>query len=288
MNPAKLIAAIMLVSLTLGAGLEINRAHLAAALKNVSLLLKAVLGNFVLVPIFGVLLARALGLESDVATGFLLMAIAPGVPFLLLGARKKGGHLSLAVIMAMFFPLLSILTVPFTAAIVLPPDERASLPVGQFVTTLLLFQLAPLLVGMVIAERLPALGAKLERPLKLLFMLTIVALLVALVPRLVEDVGAIYGSRGMWAMLFLVVLSMITGWLLGGPDVRDRRTSTLGTALRNIGLCALVATASFGTHSRVVSAVLVYLLIQVIVTSIVGMAFKRSANADVPVQEAAT
>lgn len=288
MNPAKLISAIMLVTLTLGAGLDVNRAHLAAILKNVSLLVRVVAGNFVIVPIIGVLLGRAFFLGSDVATGFLLMAIAPGVPFLLVGARKKGGRLGLAVTMGLFFPLLSIVTVPLTAAVVLPPDQRASLPVAQFATTLLLFQLAPLVVGMVIARRLPAFAERLERPLKLVFLLSLVVLFVALAPRLAADVGAVYGSRGMIAMACIVILSMVTGWVLGGPEEHERRTASLGTALRNVGLCALVSTASFGAHSVVASTVLVYLLVQAVLAALLGALFKRGAGTEAIGRESAT
>jgi predicted Na+-dependent transporter len=287
-NPAKLIAAVMLVTLTFGAGLEVNRAHLAAILKNANLLVKAIVANFVLVPIYGVLIARGFDLRTDIATGFLLMAIAPGVPFLMMGARKKGGRLGLAVTMALLFPLLSVVTVPITASIVLPPEMRASLPLAQFVTTLLLLQFVPLLVGMVLAHRLPALAARLERPAKLLCLLALIVLFAALAPRLVRDVGAVYGSRGMFAMLCIVLLSVVTGWLMGGPDEPERRTLSIGTALRNIGLCALVATAGFGAESRVASTVLVYLLIQFILTAIIGVFFTRSAKAEAVVEEPAT
>lgn len=278
MNPAKLVALVMLISLTLGAGLQVNREHLAAILKNASLLGRAFVANFVFVPIVGVLLVRAFRLDSDVATGVLLMAIAPGVPFVMAGARKKGGRLGLAVTLALVFPLLSILTVPITAAFVLPGAEQAELPLKQFVVTLLAFQLLPLLIGVVVAQRAPALASKLETPLKLVFIVSILALFILLGPRLVQSVGTIYGSRGMWAMLCIVILSVATGWLLGGPDVAERRTLSLGTALRNIGLCALVATVSFESEPRVAAAVLAYLLIQVVVTTALGLYYTRTAQ----------
>lgn len=288
MNPAKLVAAIMLVTLTLGAGLEINRAHLAATFKNLSLDLRALFANFIAVPIYGVLLARAFRLDTAVATGFLLMAIAPGVPFILVGARKKGGRLSLAVLMAFVFPLISILTVPITASIVLPPDMRASLPFGQFVTTLIVLQLLPLLVGVAVAERLPSIAERIEKPVRIVFMLSLVTLLVLLGPRMVSDVKAVYGSNGFYAMTCIVVLSMITGYLLGGPDGRERRTLSLGTALRNIGLCSVVATASFGATSRVASAVIAYLIVQIILSTIVGVFFTRAAKAQAATEGLAT
>jgi bile acid:Na+ symporter, BASS family len=288
MTPAKLVSVIMLVTLTLGAGLETNRAHLAATLTNVRLLSKVVFGNFIVVPILGVLLARAFFLDGQVATGVLLMAIAPGVPFVLVGARKKGGRQALAVTMALLFPLLSVLTVPITASLVLPPDQRASVPVLQFVATLLLFQFVPVLTGMFLAYRVPAIAVKLDKAAKIIFVLTIVTLFVLLAPRMVADFGAVYGSRGILAIVCIVLLSALTGWLLGGPEEHERRTSSLGTALRNIGLCALVATVSFGAESRVASTVLVYLVIQFVLTGIIGVFFKRAAKGEAAVQEPAT
>jgi BASS family bile acid:Na+ symporter len=289
MNPAKLVAVIMLVSLTFGAGLEINREHFAALIKNAGLLTRAFIANFILVPIYGALLAAALlSHDSAVATGFLLMAIAPGVPFVMLGARKKGGRLALAVTMALFFPLISVITVPITASLVLPPEYRASLPIDKFVTTLVLFQFVPVILGVLLAGRLPDVAEKIAKPVRILFLITIVALLVLIAPTMVRDVGEVYGSNGLWAMLCIVVLSMVTGWLLGGPGEPERRTLSIGTALRNIGLCALVATTSFGATSRVASAVIAYLIVQIIVTTIVGVFFTRSAKAKAAVEEPAT
>lgn len=279
MSPEKLVAVVVLVALTFGAGMQVERDHLVALLKNVGLLGRALLANFIIVPILGVLLAKAFSLadhSEQVATGFLLMAIAPGVPFVLSSVRKRGGRLSLAVELAIFLPLLSILTVPITAAWVLPAGAEARLPVAQFATTLVLFQLAPLLIGIFVGERFPAAVPRLARPVQLVFFGALLVLVVMLAPKLVQGVESVYGSNGMWAMLCLVLLSLAVGWALGGPAREDRRVLGIGTALRNIGLCAVIATASFGP--AVVAAVLTYFLVQAVVTTIFGIYFTRTAK----------
>jgi bile acid:Na+ symporter, BASS family len=281
MSPEKILAAVMLASLTFGAGLQVDRDHLFASLKNVGLLGRALLANFIIVPILGVLLARLFHLPEHseyVATGFLLMAIAPGVPFVLASVRKRGGRLSLAVELAIFLPLISIVSVPLTAAIpgVLPPGAEARLPVGQFMATLVLFQLLPLLVGIGVGNRLPGLAQRLGRPVQIVFFLAVIALFAILAPKLVDSVAAVYGSNGMWAMLCLVLLSLAIGWALGGPAREDRRVLGIGTALRNIGLAAVIASTSFGP--KVLAAVLTYLLVQMVVTSLFGVYFTRTAK----------
>jgi bile acid:Na+ symporter, BASS family len=277
MNPERLIAVITLVSLTLGAGLEVDREHLKAVLRNVGLLGRALLANFIIVPILGILLAKALRLPAPVATGVLLMAIAPGVPFVLTSVRKRGGSLGLAVALAFFLPLISIATVPATAALVLPTAAKAELPMARFVLTLVLFQLLPLLAGIVTSALAPSVSGRLARPLQLAFFASILALVVLMAPTIGRSIASVYGSNGMWAMLLLVLFSLAVGWALGGPAREDRRVLALGTALRNIGLCALVATSSFATP-LVAATVLTYFVIQFVITTIVGIYFTRTAK----------
>ena len=276
---AKLFAVIVLVSLTFGAGLQVDRDDLVALLKDASLLSRALIANFILVPLLGAAIARLFALPPPVATGFLLMAIAPGVPFVVASVRKRGGRIALAVAMAFFLPLISLVTIPITASLVLPPGAVAQLPLSKFVPTLLLFQILPLIAGIMAGRRMPSLAEKLGRPLQLIFFVSLVALLAVLLPTIVRDIGIIYGSRGMLAMLTLVLLSLGIGWLLGGPHREDRRVLAIGTALRNIGLCATLATASFAS-SDVAASVVTYLIIQAVIVSALGVYFTRTASAE--------
>lgn len=285
MSPEKLVAMVLLIAMMLGAGLEIDRGRLMAALRNYGLLGGALLANFVIVPLLGVLLVRVFRLDTDIAIGFLLMAIAPGVPFLVRAAgRKPGGSLGLAAELAFIMPALSIVTIPLTArlifstGVVVRPDTAAAIPYAQIALTLVVFQLLPLLVGLLISDRAPALAAKLQRPLALVFFVALAALLVFLGPALTKAVATVYGSRGMWAILVLVLLSIGVGWLLGGPEVEYRRTLSIATALRNIGTCAVVATAIF-PRTLVAPTVLTYFIIQFVITVVFRVYFHRSAVA---------
>ncbi len=277
MNPERLAAAVMLVALTFGAGLQVDREHLKAILRNFGLTGRALLANFVIVPLLGVIIVRLFRLPAPIATGFLVMAVAPGVPFVLASVRKRGGSLGFAVALAFFLPLLSIVTVPATAALVLPTAAKAELPMTKFVMTLVLFQLLPLLIGIVVGGRAPGFAAKAGRPLQFIFFAAAIILIALLVPAIARALAAIYGSGGIFAEFCLVVLSLGTGWLLGGPRSEDRRVLAIGTALRNIGLGALIATSSF-SQPDVAAAVITYFVIQFIISTIAGAYFTRTAQ----------
>jgi bile acid:Na+ symporter, BASS family len=277
MSPEKITAVVILVSVMVSAGLEIDREHLMAALRNAGLLGRALLANFVIVPIFGIVLARAFKLEEHVALGFLLMAIAPGVPFLVrAGGRKPGGSLGFAAALTFIMPALSIVTIPLMAAFSARLNAAIHVPYAQLIATLVVFQLVPLLVGYFIADRAPALAAKLKGLFTVIFFLAVIALLVMVGLQLVKAVELVYGSRAMWAILVLVLLSIGTGWILGGPQIEYRRTLSIATALRNIGTSAVLATGNF-PHTLVTPTVLTYFLIQFVVSLILRVYFHRTA-----------
>jgi BASS family bile acid:Na+ symporter len=278
MKPEQLFAALMLVALTFGAGLEVDREHLRIILKRFGLTVRALLANFILVPIIAVAVVRIFRIPPEYATGVLLMAIAPGVPFVLASVRKRGGRLALAVELAVVLPLLSIVTVPITAALVLPAVAEAHIPFGRFAMTLVLFQLLPLLLGMWVGGSAPNVAQRLARPMQYVFFGAALVLVILMGPELVRGVSSVYGSMRLFAIFLIVLLSMGVGWLLGGPAIEDRRVLGIGTSLRNVGLCALIATSSL-QNERVTAAVLSYLLIQMIVSSLFGAWFKRRTAA---------
>lgn len=274
MNPAKIIAMVLLVSLMLHTGLQVNVAHLKTVLKDYGLLGRAFLANFIVVPLLGVLFARVVFHLSDpIATGVLLMAICPGVPFVVLsGGRKKGGSLGFAVELAFLLPALSIITVPITASLVLPGSIVSA---NSIVLSLVAFQLVPLFVGILVSARAPRAAARLVRPLLVVVLIVIVALLIALGGPIARAVGTVYGSLGMFASACIVLCSLFTGWLLGGRERAYRRTLSVGTGLRNIGLAALLATNVFG-KGQVAAAVLTYFIIQIVLATLLGVFYTRS------------
>lgn len=276
MSPVKIVALVLIISLMLQTGFSVNRASLKAMLTDYGLLGRALLANFILVPLFALLLVRAFHLDDFVAIAILLMAIAPGVPFLpLAGGRSRGGSLGFAITLALLMPALSVITAPITAGLVLPSGAAAHFPVGSTIVSLVIFQLVPLLAGMVIADRSPSFAAKLQRPLLVIFGVCVAVLLALLAPMIVKSVASVYGSYAIITALLVVLFSAATGWLLAGAEPHDRNTLTIATTLRNVGLASLVATQSFpGTAAE--PTVVVYLIVQVVVATLVGRYFGRS------------
>ncbi len=277
MKLPQVVAAVLLISMMLAAGLQADRSALRRIVTEWRLLFAALLANFVGVPILGVLLCRMFHLPDAVATGLLLMAIAPGVPFIILsGGRKSGGSHEFAIALALIMPAIATISVPIAAKLVLPATERPDIPLS-FAGSLLLYQLVPLLLGVFGAQRFPAIARRLAVPLGYLTMAALVAILALLLPTMVKSVATVFGTFGLFAMALAVLLSLALGWACGGATREYRRTLAFGTALRNPAIAMIVATTRFPGES-VAAAVAAYFVVQVIVTSIAGVFFKRTAR----------
>lgn len=269
----------MLVSLMLQSGLQLDRSRLSGVLKEYGLLLRAVVANVIAVPLFAFLLVRFMHLEPYIAIGILLMAMAPGVPFLANAAGKRaGGSLSLALTLSFLLPALSIVTVPVTAKLILPADLQAAISFSRLIVTLALFQFVPLLAGSVISARASGLAAKLMRPLAAVVAVCILAMLGMLAPALAKAVATVYGSYGLLAALTVVSFSLGAGWVSGGAHGPYRNTLALATVLRNVALAFVIAADNFG-GTPVRAMVAAYFLIQVVVSSIFGRIFAISMRA---------
>lgn len=269
MKLQQVVAIVLLLSMMFNAGLQVNRGELLSVFKNVSLLAKALLANFVVVPFAAFVLVRLFWLDDPIATGILLMAISPGVPFIVLAAGKaKGGSHELATTLGLILPALSFFTIPIMAQLMLPASDRVDVPLGQLMS-LLGFQVTPLFIGAVFAAVFPAPAKALIPWLGRLTMIALLALMAILVPSIFRSVIAIFGSRGILAVILIDAISLVTGWLLGGPRNDERFTLAVGTALRNPAMAMVIATTRFSAPA-VSASVVVYFLIQFLGATIFG------------------
>jgi len=273
----KLLAMVMIVSVMLSAGLQVDLTQIKQTLRDYGLLARALLTNFVLVPIFAVFLVRYFQVESGVATGIVLMSLAPGVPFIVNTAgRKQGGSLSLVLTFAFCFTALSVVTIPLSLPFALPNVET-QLPASKFLTTLVLFQFLPLVVGALIAPRISEdSAAKITKVLHFIFLGAVLVLLVLAFPKIVSSISAVAGFGHLLIIAAVGVFSALVGWLMGGANREYRRTLSIATTMRNIGLCALIASDDAFAGTLVLPTILSYFIVTILLTLPLGMLYART------------
>ena len=231
--------------------LETTRGEIIGYLKDFNLMGRALLANFVIIPILGIIIARFFDLPPDFRTGFLLLAMAPGGLLALQFARVSKGNLVLAVALLLVFCLLAILITPLFVYLFFPKEGSGHLPFGWLTMMLLLLIVVPLVVGRVlqkiIPEQAPKLGLWLGR-------LSIVIFIIAAVMagRYKSPAIKLMGTTGIAAIVLLILGAWIVGWLMGGPEIRNRKVLAIASSMRNAGVCLPIASNYFaGTEVTV-------------------------------------
>jgi len=236
--------------------LETTRGEISGTLRDLRLTGGALLANLVMVPLLGVVLVKLFVLPPDTGTGLLMLALSPGGLFALQFARVSKGNRVLAVALLLVFSVLAVLTTPVLVVLLFPAVEAGKLPFTQLVVLLLLLVVAPLLAGRALQRLVPEVAPKLGR---LLGLLSIVIFIIVAATSSQHKSPAIksLGANGIVAIVVLTLSSWIVGWLLGGPEVRNRKVLAISTSMRNVGVCLPIAINYF-PGTEVVAPILAF------------------------------
>jgi len=253
-------------------GLQVTGIEILAAVSRKTLLAWALFANIILVPLIAFLLIRLFNLPEVVAAGILVVAAAPGAPLIPKYAEIARGGLPFSVGLMFMLAVLAIVTAPLTINIFLSASGNIEFDVLTVVKILLLFQLAPLLLGLGFKWWWPAQGKKLIRPSVLLanIMLVLVIFLV-----LVRDFRSLMELplSALAVMVVLTVIAIVVGWALGGPDAATRRTLALGTSAQSNGLALLITIANL---PAAVLAVVAFGLLNILINMSVAIFWYRT------------
>jgi BASS family bile acid:Na+ symporter len=158
--------------------------------------------------------------------------------------------------------LLMVVTVvymPLVLPLLLP---GVSVNPVKIASSLFLFMLLPLAVGLAAKAWFPVVSSRTKPVLDKVSNLSLILLVVLMTAGNIKNVLAVFGTRGILAGLLLIAVGLGAGWLLGGPGVDTRPVLALGTGQRNIAAALVVGGQSFSDPKVVV---------MVIVIAIVGL-----------------
>jgi predicted Na+-dependent transporter len=230
------------VASMLGTGLSLTVAQIIQPLKNVRLVILALLANFVLVPLLAYGITLLLPLDQSLQIGLIVLATTAGAPFLVKEVAAAKGNLSLGVGLMFLLMIVTILYVPIVLPLLLPGVEVNPWDIAQ---SLIVTMLIPIVLGLMYRSHSPE-GAGQWAPV--MNKVSGVALLLMLVTGLglnISNIIDLIGSFGFLALIIFVVGSLLIGMLMGGRDPAVRSVLGLGTAQRNVAAAILVATLNF-------------------------------------------
>ncbi len=266
-----LVRAFLIVTM-LSIGLRLSDRRSSPAARTPRVVAGLLVANFIFVPLVGILVVGVVGLAGGVAIGVLATAMAPAGflgPELVQVAR---GDLRFGVVATFVLAIVATFTmVPslaFAQRLLGVNGSTAPIDPAVVVASLAVFQLAPLIVGLILSRRAIGLTRRAVGPLTSLSTLLIVAVIVVTLLDTGDELLHL-GGGPIVAMLAIVLAASGLGAIAGGPDREVRRATTIITAQRAPAL-ALLIVAGPG-HAVETATVAAFALVLLVVNS--GVAF---------------
>jgi BASS family bile acid:Na+ symporter len=261
---AQLSVLVFVIGSMASMGLSLKLPQIIAPLRDVKLVILALVANFVLVPILAIVITLVIPLDESVRIGLILLATAAGAPFLPKLAEAAKGSSAFSVGLMVLLMVVTIVYLPLVLPLLLGGVEVNPWDIAQ---SLIVMMLIPLAIGLFINARYEETAAKIQPTFG---QASNIALLVLTVLGLVLNFQAmidLVGSLGILAGIVFILLSLAVGYLLGmaSPDSGTRSVMGLGTAQRNISAALVVAAQNFDTN------VVTYLMVIAVIGLVVLM-----------------
>jgi bile acid:Na+ symporter, BASS family len=263
---------IFVLSSMLAMGLGLTLSQIITPLRNARLVGLSLLANFVLMPLAAVALAALLRLDPPLGVGLLLLGTAAGAPFLPKLAQIAKGNLAFAVGLMVLLMVVTVGYLPLVLPVLLP---GVSVNPAKIARSLFLLMLLPLAGALAVKARFAVAAARTKPVLDRVSNLSLMLLVLLITTANLNNVLAVFGTRGILAGLLFIAVGFGLGWLLGGPGMDTRRVLALGTAQRNIAAALVVGSQSFSDPKVVVMVVVVAIVSLLVLMPLSRLLAKR-------------
>ena len=230
-------------------------------------LAKALLAMNILMPLFAIAFVLAFHLKHAVEVALVALAVSPVPPILPRKLRKAGATESDTIGLLVAVGILAIVFVPAAMEIL----ERvfhvplrmtfASVAALIFITIIL-----PLALGIAVHTLAPVAADRLVNPIAKIASITLLLSAVVILFSGAPAIWELAGNGTLVAIAAFVLVGLLIGHFVGGPKPENRAGLAMATASRHPGIAIALAVANFPEEKLAISAVLLYLLVNILVS----------------------
>lgn len=248
-------------------------------------LLVSFLSMAVVMPALAVAATLILDLHPAVEIALVTLSISPVPPFLPLRVIKAGGKPEYTISLLAITALLSVVVIPFGVAVFsrvyAVQAHRTPMDIlpAAFFSVLL-----PLGIGMAAHAWKPSLENGFARLLSFLATAALLLSLLLILFTMREAVFEVVGAKTFAALGGYALLGFIVGDLMGGMEPEDRTVLAFATAMRHPGIALSVAHGWAATEQVVFAAVMTYLFLGVLISSLYMAGRRRFESRSGPTQ----
>jgi BASS family bile acid:Na+ symporter len=236
--------ALGIIMLGLGLGLTVADFRRVVAYPKPALI--ALVCQALLLPVLCLGIVLALDLQPTLAVGMMLLAASPGGTTANLYSHLFGGHVALNVTLTAVNSVLAVFTLPIIVNLSASHFLEGSSSIGlQFDKVVQVFAivLVPVAIGMALRARFPQLADRLARPVKILSVIVLVAVIAGTLLKERDNIVDYIVAVGVAVLIFNVV-SLAIGYgapRLAGVGKRESIAAGMEIGIHNSTLAITIA-----------------------------------------------
>jgi len=272
--PNWLVFAFVVVNM-LALGMELTIRQVVTPLRNVPLTAKALLANFVLVPLTAYALVKVLHLEHGFALGLILMACSAGDPFVTKLSQSAKGDMPYSLSVMAMLSIVTVVYMPIFVPLLLPGVKVDPVEIAKPLMVLIIL---PLAIGLLVRAKAHALAKRCAPPLDKLASILIYSAVGLFAVVHWRDIAAVIGQYDILAAIILVASAVAYGYLLGGPNQLHRSDLAVNTAWRGVSAGIAVGIKNFPTEHNVFTMAIIIVLGSAAILMPLSATFLRRKN----------
>jgi BASS family bile acid:Na+ symporter len=287
---ASLSIIVFAVSSMLSVGLAYGIGAIVRPLREARAVFRALVANFVLVPLLAVGIERVIPMDPPLALGLFLLAGSAGAPFLIKLASAAKSDLALSAALLVLLVPATVVFLPFYVPLAMAhPSLRDFSYVGSSVLAiglpLLSTLILPILLGLAVKAVAPRWAARLVPIGGKVATVSLAVVVVSTFGANLHELIRILKSGAVIAGVLLVVGAFGVGYLLS----RRERSAVLGlgTAQRNVAGAMVIASRDFSNPDILVMITASVLAGLLVLFPIAWLLSTRTPHVGLPTSEAA-
>lgn len=182
--------------------------------------------KLVAIPLITFGLLAVIPLEPELAVGFILLAACPGGATTNLITNLAKGDVALSITLTAIASVITVFTIPILVNLGLQEymgeTRSIHLPFGKTVVQILTITVIPVIIGMVINNRKPALALKAEKPVKIISAVFLVLIIAAALLKERANIGDFFEKAGPVALV-LNLIGMAIGYFITLALTRNKQ-----------------------------------------------------------------
>jgi BASS family bile acid:Na+ symporter len=262
-----LVARIGVVLTVIALGLRASLDDATSLFRRPALLAKALFSMNVVMPACAAAIVLLTAPSPPVAVALMALAVSPVPPILPQKVVKAGGAAASITGFFVAASLLAIVFVPVAAWLLGGAvGEALHVSIAKVALILLATALLPVAIGVVIHRLAPVWAERIAKPVSIvgavLLLGGVLPILIKALPTMLE----LFGNGTLLAFIAFTLVGLLAGHLLGGPDPDERTVLAFTTSSRHPGVALLIAGTFFPDQKRLLAALLLYLLVNALVS----------------------